>query len=789
MAWWRVDHRICELHGLNMAVLLSLTLGILISAPGGGQQAAALSASRTTGAAHYTISPQLPPWVEPHEASTSHPAKGDRSDVYELLYERQENAVGQEASFYHRAIHILSPEGVSSTSQINIEYEPSFETLTLHYIRLRREAQIIDALEHATLRVLHQEEELERRVYNGHVSLHALLEDVRPGDVLEYAYTLTGNNPAYRGGYNARFLLGSFEPMGPIIFRLVWPKDRYLAHRTHGVEQIPTVENRAAETIYTWRSEPQTTRRWEDKVPEDVSLLPWGEVSSFSSWEEVRTWGTKNFELPTPIHTSIVDIAEKLKKNNHTPEAQVRAALRFVQEDVRYFAISFGTHAFIPHPPQQTLKRRFGDCKDKTFLLINLLSAMNIPATPVLVHSSRGPVLPKVLPSIGAFDHVVARVVLDEAYIIDATATLQRGGLEDLQLYDYHWGLELAGTASTLSQLPSRSLEEPDVVVHEKSWVEEGKVIGHLEVISTYTGDAAWVERSRIANTSRSTMAEDALNFYARQDPSIEIERPLEVEDDQKRNVLQVREYYRIPRYWSEQARSFDAWLIDQSLEKPSVVQRQFPFILRHPLHVRQIIEFKAPRPWNLDDQRGSVEGDAYHFEYAYTEDDATLRFDYTLRSKQDRIQPARVQAHVKSVGKILESTGHRIWIGRGGSWSFKNFMGGLTIILVFIGGVFAFTQVPRLAQRLRMRRFLNRQQLDRGEAPETAIDVEDWEQALAGASRGRCTCGSKGLLSPQKEKSDTLRYDGVLLVAVPFLCGACGNRTMRYFKAPAQEN
>ena len=44
-------------------------------------------------------------------------------------------------------------------------------------------------------------------------------------------------------------------------------------------------------------------------------------------------------------------------------------ALRFVQDEVRYLSISEGSKGWQPAHPTLTFERRFGDCKDKSFLL------------------------------------------------------------------------------------------------------------------------------------------------------------------------------------------------------------------------------------------------------------------------------------------------------------------------------------------------------------------------------------------------------------------------------------
>ena len=54
------------------------------------------------------------------------------------------------------------------------------------------------------------------------------------------------------------------------------------------------------------------------------------------------------------------------------------AAMRFVQSEVRYLALALGNGSYVPSPPELVLKRRYGDCKDKTLLALSLLKGLSI---------------------------------------------------------------------------------------------------------------------------------------------------------------------------------------------------------------------------------------------------------------------------------------------------------------------------------------------------------------------------------------------------------------------------
>ncbi len=72
-------------------------------------------------------------------------------------------------------------------------------------------------------------------------------------------------------------------------------------------------------------------------------------------------------------------LAKRLTKHCNTKECQVQSILYYVTN------IPYKINHFTAHSPQQTIKNNFGDCDDKSNLLISLLHELNIESYFVLV--------------------------------------------------------------------------------------------------------------------------------------------------------------------------------------------------------------------------------------------------------------------------------------------------------------------------------------------------------------------------------------------------------------------
>lgn len=92
-----------------------------------------------------------------------------------------------------------------------------------------------------------------------------------------------------------------------------------------------------------------------------------------------------------------------------------------MSQNIRYIAVLLGPHTHKPHQAFGDFEKRYGDCKDKTVLLLTMLRIAGIDGMPALVPAN-GKYFDETIPSLNAFNHIIA-VVPDqgEYYWLDAT--------------------------------------------------------------------------------------------------------------------------------------------------------------------------------------------------------------------------------------------------------------------------------------------------------------------------------------------------------------------------------
>ena len=90
-------------------------------------------------------------------------------------------------------------------------------------------------------------------------------------------------------------------------------------------------------------------------------------------------------------------------------------------------AIFLGSGGVVPNLADQVMRNRYGDCKDKTTLLIALLASKGIEASTAMVNSGSAFEIPR-LGSVNPFNHVIVYIPQWDLYL-DPTAELAPFGV------------------------------------------------------------------------------------------------------------------------------------------------------------------------------------------------------------------------------------------------------------------------------------------------------------------------------------------------------------------------
>jgi hypothetical protein len=259
-------------------------------------------------------------------------ASSPNTDASELivLYDKQVEAQKQQ-SFVHMVRRVLNGAGVQSGSHLQMAFDPAYASVQIHRLQIRRGGQVLNRLDPDKIQVLQRERELERYIYSGQLSVVVFLEDVRPGDDIEYAYTLTGSNPIFDGKCFDSVALQWPLAVHRFRFRLLWPEGRPLFVKTQGTEVQPVIRELRQVKEYVWELNGLPALLPEPQMPVWYDPYPHLQLSEFATWRETAQWAARLYQPATQLSPELE--RQIANWSSSSPDGAILAALQFVQDD------------------------------------------------------------------------------------------------------------------------------------------------------------------------------------------------------------------------------------------------------------------------------------------------------------------------------------------------------------------------------------------------------------------------------------------------------------------------
>ena len=348
------------------------------------------------------------------------------------------------------------------------------------------------------------------------------------------------------------------------------------------------------------------------------------------------------------------------------PEQQAAAALRFVQDEVRYFSASLGESSHRPKPAARTLAERLGDCKDKVQLLNALLNGLGLEAKPALVATRRNRGLAQYLPSHDQFDHVITRLQIG-ATAYDLDPTLNGQGLSLQRRGYYPHGLALVvGEGQVLQAVVLPAFAE-DQLLYSQDWdFSELRRPARLRTSMKLRGLAAERWRASFASAGLPRIAEAMAGAYVRMLPGLASSGPPELLDDRERNELELRlsfEHAGMGRYQRGSLElEVSALEVLDLLGVPPEARRRTPFQLDQPRQVEHRLSVTGPRPFSATPPPQQQVGDK-HFSFQTRTELAGPKVTFVSRyeRRSDEVLPADVEAYRERIARARQLTGNRL--------------------------------------------------------------------------------------------------------------------------------
>ena len=593
------------------------------------------------------------------EKNNSFGADVDDGSYLELL-DVQVN-IAQQKEYNHTIYKLTNESGVQNYSSVDVSFDPSFQSLTFHHVQILRGNEKINLLKENEFEVIRQETDLSRFIYNGRYTALMILKDVRVGDRIEIDYTLQGFNPVYKGKYYEMFYFQASSPTGSTFFTVSTPPGQDLNYREFSDAPKMALEEKADHSkVYEWKCFSVKAKFSESWQPYYYNDYPRVQVGQMSSWGEVVNWGLSiNPDISNP-GKELKKKIDEMKAASSDKTEYLRKCVRFVQDDIRYMGIESSINSQRPHEADQTFKQRYGDCKDKSLLLCAMLKANDIEAYPVFINTNKGEYTEDILPSPNAFDHCVVQYKMNwSPGYIDPTISLQRGPINKTYFPNYGKGLVIKQGETDLTRLTSSSAGT--TTCKEKFTLRKYDEDGSLLIVSTYDGFQADKLRGQLQEYSRESLQKNYHDFYANIYDSLEVEKPLEILDNELENKITVTEHYLLKHPWLDEKDDkiiYSFSTVAKVLKDILIIlpgkERKTPLGLE-PLIQNYTIEIETPEEWTITPEETSVQNKFFDFYFSAQQLKKGLVLTYNYSNLVEEVPANDVVFYNKEINKVTD--------------------------------------------------------------------------------------------------------------------------------------
>jgi hypothetical protein len=613
-----------------------------------------------------------PSWVI--KTSFDHQFKSDHeAPVTYLLWDTQIHAERRE-TFTHFAVRLETMEAVQHQSQWRLQFEPKTQLIVLHSLKIRRGDVEIDQLNLQKAHFLQREEGLERFVIHGWFTFLMILEDVRPGDILDYSYTIE-NHPRLLPEHSGYFFsLPQGLSVGKYHFSLHFNIFRPMKWKSSGADLKPVERCEQEIMFWEWSGDKYVGLKPEANMPLWHIAYPWIQISDFPDWQMIAaaiatTWVDGNDD------DIIAGIIKDIQDKESSLSAQIEKLIQLIQDECRYLSLNLELGGYVPTSPSVVARRRFGDCKDLSFLLVNLLKKFEVPARPVLVNTFLKKTIGDLLPMPSLFNHVVVEFEADgKKRWIDTTMKGQGGGPFNRFIPDYELGLPVDTGATGLVKSPQISGQSNLFELRENFLLATSGEPSLLAITLKAEGNQADMLRQQLQSKGVEELTKQRLQAMVNRFGNAKREGLFQYRDERMANQFVLTEVFEVSPFLAPHPNDklcriqMPSLWVAGVLAKPEKTARRTPFALPHPCQIVYIFDVDSPAIYRtrLNDPHSHLDSQFVEFRRDDKSGHDYFLMTISLTTNAGYVPADQVEEHRVLVEKIWQASSRELSTRKG---------------------------------------------------------------------------------------------------------------------------
>jgi len=608
----------------------------------------------------------VPNWVTPLDTPSANETRLDQvqDGIYYLLRDTQVRVVpGGNELFSRIAYRVTDREGLEEGAGIQEAFDPANSTLAFNYVRIIRDGKPIDALSPKDILVLRREQRMERGVFDGTLTAHLELRDLRVGDIVDYAVTWHERTPLWPNDFFGALETDWSVPLGLQRYRLIWPKDRTLSIQSTDPKLKPETTEAGGSRIYEWRIADPEPRPSENHLPDGFQIYNRVRLSTMDSWRKVSSWAYGLYSKPNELPAETLAKVETIAKASQDPADRITEAVRLVEDNIRYVSISIAAASYVARPAATVVHDGFGDCKDKSTLLVAILRKLGIEAYPALTDTDDGQDLQNRLPSTGAFDHMIVLIKYQgENHWIDPTMSHQGGRFPYIWHPDYGYALPIVEGGSDLLRVAYPNGKDDRISATEHFVLDPKTSTYTLNADTIYRENEADELREKLAGKGRDKFNKENLDYYKKTFPDLEPDGAVEIRDDREANQISVAEHYRMTN-GIEAFGKYTPYLPSsiRGLFSDLPGNRLYPYALNPEIRIQNTVLLDSPGVEIVKVKDTEIDNPQFKFSLRVAKHPNELSMAYDMRIKDRQVPLADYAKFRAAAEKLDDATWHSI--------------------------------------------------------------------------------------------------------------------------------
>lgn len=280
-----------------------------------------------------------------------------------------------------------------------------------------------------------EKDEMEDSFHDDSKSLNFIYPNLTTGSKTKLEYTEVVKNPRFL----SPIYFGDFYPIKQKKVTLVADKDiqfRFQEFNTEDYNIEFTKEEKRGNIIYTWEILDVAKHKYESNVPSYSKVLPHiipiitsyksndknvnllNDVSGLYDWYYSMV---KDINLSEP-DANLVSLVNELTKDKTTDLEKARAIYYWTQKNIKYIAFEYALGGFIPREANDVYKKKYGDCKDNSSILYEMLKIAGLEGNLTWIGTRSIAYKYNDVPTPIVDNHMILSIKIDDkTYFLDAT--------------------------------------------------------------------------------------------------------------------------------------------------------------------------------------------------------------------------------------------------------------------------------------------------------------------------------------------------------------------------------